>query len=235
MSYTTFVSAATLACGVLALAPAASAQSGDAGRMSTPIGVAQIGLEGGWTISNFVGNELAKSSNRNGGYGGLSFIIHPNSSTIGFQTGILYEQKGAKSSFSNGSIGIPVTTGGIKLGYIEVPAMLRIGVPLSVAGAAPTVIAGASLNWRVSCRAITESGAVRSSTDCDDVLVNQNNSTKRFDLGATVGVELPIKIGQRGLVVPSVRYVRGVTRISEGAGNDTKNSTVLIGLGLRFR
>ncbi len=235
MRYNKFATVATLACGVLAVTPAAHAQARESGRMSTPIGVAQVGLEGGWTISNFVGNELDNDSNRNGGYGGLSFIIQPNSSAIGFQTGVLYVQRGAKSSFSTGGSGIPNTSGGLKLSYIEVPAMIRIGVPLSVIGAAPTIVGGASLGWRVGCRAIIESGNNTSSTSCDDALLNEDQDTKRFDLGATVGVELPIKVGQRGLIVPTVRYVRGLTRISDVAGNDTKNSSVMIGLGLRFR
>lgn len=231
MQYDSSVTTALLACGMLvAAAPTAGAQA----RMTTPVGVAQVGLEGGWTISNVVGNELDDASNRNGGYGGVTFIIHPNSSAVGFQTGVLYVQRGAKSSFSSGGNGIPVTTGGIKLGYIEVPAMLRIGVPLSVAGAAPTLVGGASLGWRVSCKAITETGSLNSSTDCDDVLVDENADVKRFDLGATVGVELPIKLGERYLVVPSVRYMRGLTKVTD-AGGDIKNSQVLIGVGLRFR
>lgn len=235
MRYNTVMSAAMLACGVLAVAPAAHAQARESGRMSTPMGVAQIGLEGGWTISNFVGNELDNDSNRNGGYGGLSFIIQPNTSPVGFQTGILYVQKGAKSSFSTGGGSIPVTSGGLKLSYIEVPAMIRIGVPLSLAGAAPTIVGGASLAWRVDCRAIIESGNNSASRSCDDALLNEDQDTKRFDLGATVGVELPIKVGERGLIVPTVRYVRGLTRISDVNGNDTNNSSVMIGLGLRFR
>jgi Outer membrane protein beta-barrel domain len=224
-----------LACGVLAVAPAAHAQARESGRMSTPLGVAQIGLEGGWTISNFVGNELDNDSNRNGGYGGLTFIIQPNTSPIGFQTGVLYVQKGAKSSFSSGGGSTPVISGGVKLTYIEVPAMIRIGVPLSLAGAAPTIVGGASLGWRVDCRAIIETGSNSASRSCDDALLNEDLDTKRFDLGATVGVELPIKVGERGLIVPTVRYVRGMTRISDVNGNDTKNSSVMIGLGLRFR
>jgi hypothetical protein len=235
MRYNMFVTAATLACGVLAVTPAAHAQARESGRMRTPVGVAQIGLEGGWTISNFVGNELDNDSNRNGGYGGLSFIVQPNTSPIGFQTGVLFVQRGAKSSFTSGGSGFPSTSGGLKLSYIEVPAMVRIGVPLSVIGAAPTIIGGASLGWRVACRAILESGNRTTSSNCDDALVTENLDTKRFDLGATVGIELPIKVGQRGLIVPTVRYVRGLTKISDVAGNDTKNSSVMIGLGLRFR
>jgi len=202
--------------------------------VSTPVGVAQVGLEGGWTISNFVGNELDDASNRNGGYGGLTFIVHPNSSAIGFQTGVLYVQRGAQSSFATGGSGIPITTGGVKLGYIEVPAMLRVGVPLSVAGVAPTIVGGASLGWRVSCRAISERGNITSSTNCDDALLDEDRDVKRFDLGATVGVEVPIKLGAHYLVVPSVRYVRSLTKVSD-TGGDLKNSSVMIGLGLRFR
>lgn len=252
MHYRNRVTAAMLAAGVLAAAPQVQAQSGTGstatgtgtgttgstsdqpGRWSTPLGVAQVGVEGGWTISNFVGNELDDASNRNGAYGGLAFIIQPSSSAVGFQTGVLFAQKGAKSA-SSSNAGIPVTNAGVRLSYIEVPAMLRIGVPLNVAGIAPTVIGGASLAWRIGCRTISESGNTQSSTNCDDLLQNEDGETRRFDLGTTVGVELPIKLGERYLAVPSVRYTRGLRRISDANNNDIKNSSVMIGLGFRFR
>lgn len=218
-------------CLTLAGITAITAAPVRAQSVSTPMGVAQIGLEGGATISNFIGDDANNAKNRTGGYGGLTFILHPDGSAIGFQTGVLYVMKGAKASFDN----LSGVTGGVKLGYIEVPAMLRIGVPLKLAGIAPTVVAGGSFNWRISCKAVAESGSFSSSSDCDNALLNQDLDVKRFDGAATVGVELPIRFGTHYIAVPSVRYVQGLTNITDVGGNDVKNSAILIGVGLRFR
>jgi hypothetical protein len=200
----------------------------------TPVGVAQVGVEGGVSIANFGGNDANNAKNRTGGYGGLTFIVHPNGSAIGFETGVVYTMKGARSSFtSNG--GFSSVTGGVKLGYVEVPALLRIGVPMSVAGVAPTLIAGGSFNWRVSCKVVAESGTFSGSSDCDKALVNQDLSVKRFDGGLTAGIEIPVKFGDHYLLVPSVRYIRGLTNITDANGTDLKNSSVNIGIGLRVR
>ncbi|MCC7055427.1 MAG: PorT family protein [Gemmatimonadaceae bacterium] len=219
-----------IAAGVAALIAVPSyAQS-----LRTPVGVAQVGLEGGVSIANFTGDDANDAKNRTGGYGGVSFIVQPAGSAIGMQTGVNYVMKGAKSSFSSGGA-LPTVTGGVKLGYVEVPLLVRVGVPLSVAGVAPTLIAGGSFNWRVSCSAVAESGSFSSSTDCDNALVGQDLDVKRFDAGLTVGVELPIKAGARYLVVPSVRYIRGMTNITDANGTDLKNSSINIGIGLRVR
>ncbi len=231
MRYNMCMNGAVAALGVLAAAQPLTAQSG---RMSTPVGVVQVGVEGGASISNFVGDGVGNPENRTGGYGGLSFIVQSSNSAVGFQTGVLYVQKGAQSTFSISNGGQTVT-GGVKLGYVEVPVMLRVGVPLSVAGVAPTVVFGGSLGWRVDCKATAESGSQSSTSDCDNTLLNQNLEVKRFDGGVTAGIEIPIKLGERYLAVPSVRYVRGLTKISDAGTSDLKNSTVLIGLGLRFR
>lgn len=230
MRYNMSMKGVVIACGAIAVAQTASAQSG---RVTTPVGVVQIGIEGGATISNFIrnGNLPANDpNNRTGGYGGLSFIVQSNSSAVGLQTGVLYVQKGAESSFASGAL-----RGGVQLGYVEVPVMLRLGVPLSLIGVAPTVTLGGSFGWRVNCKAVAEVGTLSSSNDCDTALLNENLNPKRFDAGVTAGVEIPIKLGAHYLAVPSVRYVRGLTRISDVGSNERMNSTVLIGLGLRFR
>lgn len=230
MRYNKCMKGAVIACGAFAAAQPVVAQSG---RMSTPVGVVQVGIEGGASISNFIKNgDLPANdpNNRTGGYGGLSFIVQSNSSAVGLQTGVLYVQKGAKSSFANGGI-----RGGVQLGYVEVPVMLRLGVPLSLIGVAPTVVLGGSLGWRVNCKAVAEVGNFSGSSDCDNALLNEDLNVKRFDGGLTAGVEVPIKLGTRYLAVPSVRYVRGLTKISDVGSNERMNSTLLIGLGLRFR
>jgi len=233
MQYNMYMKRAVIACG--AIAAAAQPAVAQSGRVSTPVGVVQVGIEGGASISNFIKNGNLPGgandpNNRTGGYGGLSFIVQSNSSAVGLQTGVLYVQKGAKSSFADGSL-----RGGVQLGYVEVPVMLRLGVPLSLIGVAPTVVLGGSLGWRVNCKAVAEVGNFSGSSDCDNALLNQDLNVKRFDGGLTAGIEVPIKLGERYLAVPSVRYVRGLTRISDVGSNDRMNSTLLIGLGLRFR
>lgn len=223
--------AAALACGVAGSAGALGAQtSGDSnrGRFSTPFGIFQVGAEGGAAISTFVGNDALNAKNNTGGYGGLSFILQPNKSAVGFQTGAMYVQKGAKVSEEG-------IRGAIKIDYVEVPVLLRVGVPLS-AGFSPTVLVGGSLAWRVRCRVEATVGNIEASSSCNDANgFGAGLGVKRFDGGLSGGVEFPLTMGGRYIFVPSVRYTRGLTKLSDANGSDIKNSSVQIGLGFRFR
>jgi len=223
--------AAALACGVLSSASALGAQAAtdtNRGRFSTPFGIFQVGAEGGVTISNFVGDDANDAKNRTGGYGGLTFILQPNKSAVGFQTGALYVQKGAKLDDDG-------VAGSLKIDYLEVPVLLRVGVPLS-AGFAPTLLVGGSLAWRVRCRVEVSGGGINASADCNDSDdFGADLGVKRFDGGLSGGVEFPITMGGRYIFVPSVRYTRGLTKISDIDGTDVKNSSIQIGLGIRFR
>ena len=228
------VLAAVLASGVLSTAGALGAQATtdtttmNRGRLSTPFGIFQIGAEGGVAISNFVGSDANDSKNRTGAYGGLTFILQKNESAVGFQTGALWVQKGTK--FDDDEF-----AGSINLDYLEVPLLLRIGVPIS-AGFSPTLLVGGSLAWRIRCRVEANVAGIDASTDC-----NGNNQfdidpgIRRFDGGLSAGVEFPITMGGRYIFVPSVRYTRGLTSLSDADGTDIKNSSIQIGLGIRFR
>jgi len=196
-------------------------------------GFVQFGLEGGASIANFIGSDAGNSKNRTGLYGGLTMLIQPQTSAIGFQTGVLYVEKGAKANNEPTNIGN--LTGSINLRYIEVPVLVRIGVPMSFAGVSPTIMAGASLGYRVGCRIETSGTGFNSSFDCDDALGEDDFDTKRFDGGVSVGVEIPVAVGSSFILVPSVRYIRSLTNVVNGSNNDIKNSNVLIGVGFRFR
>lgn len=223
--------AAALACGVVSSAGALGAQTSsdsNRGRFSTPFGIFQVGAEGGVSISSFVGDDADDPKNRTGGYGGLTFILQPNKSAVGFQTGAMYVQKGAKVNDDG-------IAGAIRIDYVEVPVLLRVGVPLS-AGFSPTVLVGGSLAWRVRCRVAASVGNIDASANCDDDNgLGGGLGIKRFDGGLSGGVEFPITMGGRYIFVPSVRYTRGLTSLSDADGTDMKNSSIQIGLGIRFR
>jgi len=225
------MSAAVLVCGVVGSAGVLGAQTStdsDRGRFSTPFGIFQVGAEGGVSLSSFVGDDANDPKNRTGGYGGLTFILQPNKSAVGFQTGAMYVQKGANADDDG-------IAGAIKLDYVEVPVLFRLGVPLS-AGFSPTVLVGGSLAWRVRCRVAARVGNIDASTNCDEANgLGGGLGIKRFDGGLSGGVEFPITSGGRYIFVPSVRYTRGLTNLSDANGTDVKNSSILIGLGIRFR
>lgn len=239
MQITTVLSARLLACGI-ALASAAtvaSAQSDTVGNVRSPMspgpGAFQLGLEGGLSIANFSRDSPFDTRSRRGPYGGLTLIVQPQTAGLGFQTGLLFVSRGARSEDSNGSESS--VTGGVKLSYLEVPLMLRIGIPMSVAGIAPTVVAGGSVGYRVGCRVEARGLGLSTEFDCDDALAIDTFDARRFDGGVTVGVEVPVAIGGRVIVVPAVRYTHGLVNIVDGSGSDVKNRAVQVGFGLRFR
>ncbi|HYW50070.1 MAG TPA: porin family protein [Gemmatimonadaceae bacterium] len=245
MQVTTVPFARLLACSIAlsAVATTSSAQTDTSGTttptvpagnqsITTP-GAFQFGLEGGVSIANFIADTPFETRNRRGPYGGVTLIVQPQASALGFQTGVLFVTKGVRNGDSNGDESS--ITGGVKLSYLEVPLMVRLGIPLSFAGIAPTLVAGGSIGYRIGCRVEARGLGLSTDFDCDDALAIDTFDAKRFDGGVTVGVEMPVAIGGRVIVVPTVRYTRGLVNIVEGSGAEVKNSALQLGFGLRFR
>ncbi len=211
-----FLSLAALAVALLA-APA-SAQ-------------AQIGLKAGLNVSNFVGDDADGSEARLGFVGGLTgrFDVTP---TVAFQLEALYSQKGETldAAFLDSERDFQIDT---RLDYIEIPASLRFGVPLS-----PLLDAGVSVGGYVGVPLSSEVSAdgdvprdILDDIAADDVDANT-------DYGVLIGVD----VGSGPFFVDA-RYTLGLAEVTDfdpvfgdgrGQGLDRKNSVVQLTLGYRF-
>ena len=115
----------------------------------------------------------------------------------------------------------------MKLGFVELPVMLRIAPVTRAGGAVPAFFVGTSLALRTGCKLVADSVSV----DCDDP--NAGVRLKSLDFGFTLGGEVEIPADPRRFVVPSARFTQRVTSISTQSGTDAKNRTIQVGVGLR--
>ena len=171
---------------------------------------ASVGLKAGLNTAFFSNAE--ESSPRLGAVAGLAgrFAVTP---TVALQGEVLYSQKG--DVFDNGDFD-EVT----KLDYVEIPASVRLSVPLS-----PLMDAGAYVGGYVGI-------PVRSQVDVDGTL--ETDLDVSTDYGALIGVDLG-----SGPFYVDARYTFGLTEAIDydpglDLSPDFKNQVVSLTFGYRF-
>jgi len=171
-----------------------------------------LGVRGGVSVASAsFDSETFDDSNRTGFVGGV-FLDFGGSDLFGFQVGAQYSQKGAE--FDAGA-----TVEDFTLNYLEIPAVLKVGLPLG--GLKPSIFAGAALGFNTSC----ESGG---GGDCDD----QVTST---EFSGVVGADLAIYLSGISLWADA-RYNVGLNDIADGdAFGDFKNRAFNLTAGIGFR
>lgn len=188
----------------------------------------QGGVDVGVAIATLVGSDTDGTESRSAAYFGGSFIFHRDGSASGFQTGLLYVPKGATALLTGG-------VAALEIGYVEMPFLLRLGLPLQGSGVMPVFIVGGSVGLRSGCQLTASSGGTSAQVDCDDSSLQGQVDLKSVDFGLTAGAELKIPVGPRLHVVPAVRYTRGVSVIGDTANNaDATNSAFQVGAGIRL-
>jgi hypothetical protein len=200
-----------------------------AGDLDAQLSPLRLGVDAGVAIATLVGSDADDVVPRSAPYVGASLLFHRGGSAVGFQTGVLYVPKGATVLFAGGTAALETT-------YIEIPLMLRLGLPSEDSGVMPVLVAGASVGLKSGCQLTARSGNVSLEFDCDDSFLPGQFDLKAVDFGLTVGADLEIPAGRRLRVVPSVRYTRGTSVIGDTATNgDATNSSFQIGAGVRLR
>lgn len=172
-----------------------------------------IGVKAGLNTSFFSGDDAVDSEPRLGFVGGLTsrFALNPS---VAIQLDALYSQKG--DVYEN-SLGFEEVT---KLDYVEVPASVRLSVPLS-----PLLDAGVSIGGYVGI-------PVKSEVEVDgDFATDLDAGT---DYGALIGVDLG-----SGPFYVDARYSLGLAEAVDydpdlALEPDYKNQTVSLTFGYRF-
>lgn len=204
-----------IACLVtLAAATSAAAQTG-----------LQLGVRGDAAIASVVGSDVSGWQSRTSvGLGGV-LVWQPSLSPIGFETGLSFVSKGGSAKASG-------TTTYLKIGYIEVPALLRLAIPLPGSKIRPVADLGVVMGLKTGCTMELSAGGVSASADCKAAGAN----LKTFDLGVSAGVGLDVPVLLRFVIRPSVSYTRGLATIDNGTNaSDVKNSVVRIGVEFRVK
>lgn len=181
---------------------------------STPaLAQTTLGLRGGVSVATAsFDSETLDDENRTGFVGGV-FLDFGGSNLLGFQVGAQYAQKGADFDADQ-------TIDELSLDYLEIPAVVKLGLPLGALK--PSVFAGAALGFNTGCDAGADG-------DCGDDV----GST---DVSGVVGADLAIYLGGLSLWADA-RYNVGLSDIPDGdAFGDFKNRAfnLTAGIGVRL-
>jgi hypothetical protein len=191
----------------------------------------QVGVEGGVSIATLTGTPGQDIQARTAGSFGAVLVVASAQSAFGFETGIAYVPKGA----TNSANGVRVS---FESSYVEVPLLLRVGLPLRGSQILPTLAVGASVGFNDGCRMSFTSGGVSGANDCNSkaALGGSAFNLRAVDIGITAGVGVDIPLSPAFVLAPAVRFTRGVSTIGSSAkAPDVVNSAFQLGVGLRWR
>lgn len=171
-----------LLAGAIALAPIGGAKAQSL----------SFGVMAGGSLSTFTG-ELATDVRNYAGFivGGF---VHASFAGLAVEPGLFYTRKGAKSDEADGS---KVTN---QLNYIQIPVILKVGVPLG-SGARLYLGAGPAIGVNVGCSLKAVNGTDTLDEKCDADLGTGRLATPTTELSAigVAGLEFgKLSVGIRG-------------------------------------
>ncbi len=172
-----------------------------------------LGVRGGVSVASasFSASETFDKSNRTGFVGGL-FWDAGGSSLFGFQIGGNYVQKG-----------VTVDDEDLKVDYIEIPAVVKVGVPLGLLK--PSVLGGVGVAFNTKCE--VDGAALGFDGDCKD-------QVKGTEWSGILGADVGVYLGSISLWFDA-RYHFGLNNISKDeVFDDLKNRAWNITGGLGF-
>ena len=159
-----------------------------------------------------VDNSSSNVSSRTGFVGGISMRLHL-ASNVGVEFDGLYSQEGAKLSTDGNEATL-------KLDYIRVPVLLRLGIPTH-SSVHPFVVVGPSFGFKVGCKETAGS----ESANCDS---GGGLNVKSFDFAGAVGAGVGFRVGKEELSLQA-RYTMGFQDIADNVNAKNKNFAVLAG------
>jgi hypothetical protein len=194
----------------------------------------QIGVAGGIAINDVVGDDTEGTESRTTGYFGGVLVWQP-AGMVGFETGVYYMPKGAE--FDEDDV-----SGKIKLNYVEIPLLLRLALPISQSPIRPVLTVGGAVAFKSSCNVEGESGGVSVEIECDEFFtmledeVGVEAETQSVDYGIVAGLAVDVPAGERMIISPSIRYMRGLRDILEidGTSVDARNAGFQAGIAVRL-
>lgn len=178
-----------------------------------------LGVKGGWINSGFLGEDADEQDKKSGINAGLFLSSTAENGIIGFQTELLFNQKG--SSFQLGNFKEEY-----KLSYLEVPVLLKVSIP--VGALKPNIFAGPYAAFKLS-----------ESYTYTDLLtgfdIESSDNTKTLDYGAVFGGGLDIDLNTTVITFDG-RYNLGLRELENvEEPKDIKNGSFSFNVGIGFK
>lgn len=205
---------------LLVLLPASSAE-------------AQFTFKGGVNLVDMFGDDVETSDRRPRLAGGMGMDLM-SVGPLTLSPEVYYAQKGAENFQRRLAAG---EASQVSLEYVELPVLLRVGVPLGGSRFQPYLAGGPVFAWQLDCRMeASESGV---NEECGELLGGQDQleeKLREFEQGLMVGAGFAFEVIRGiGAVTLDARYARGLTRLSEGGeGPEIQNRALSLLLGYRF-
>ena len=152
--------------------------------------------------------------------GGVS-LDFPFTDNVGFRTGLFYARKGVQFGY-----GIPIS-GGTYFDYVELPALLRISIPVE-GSARPYVLLGPAVAIKIGCSIEGEAAGTEFSQDCDDVDVDI--PFRSLDLGLTGGFGVAITPAGGVSIRLDALYNLGLRPVADGTSEKHRAITGQVGI-----
>jgi opacity protein-like surface antigen len=191
----------------------------------------QVGVVGGFTINSIVGDDSEGLDPRTTPTVGAQLVFQP-ATVWGIETGLRLVAKGA-------TLEVEDINSAFKILYVEIPALLRLVIPIAGFPVRPVLAVGGSFGIKGDCEIEASLGSATESAECEDPRLQGAFDIESVDLGMSAGAGAEITVRDRFLIVPGIRYTRGFSDMSafgDPTGTaDAKNSSIEISLALRMK
>lgn len=185
-------------------------------------GAQSLGVKGGWAHPTLAGKDAegAKALNTFSGGGFLSAKVSP---AFAVEVDALYALKGAQETAEG-------VTAKVKLGYIEVPVLARVIVPVEKSKVEPSIFAGPYVAFKTNCTVKGSTEGISVSMDCSEM---EGGAIKSTDFGLAFGGGVAFPLGTRVSGLLEGRYDLGLTKIDDGTPQaDVKNRSLMVFAGV---
>ncbi len=152
-----------------------------------------------------------------------AFLDLPLSERVGLRLGAGYSGKGAERTY--GDVTGEVET---RIGYLEIPALLRLRVSPGSSVSAHLLL-GPALSFKVSCEVETDAPIWGGTSECGDAGLD----VRETDLGATGGIGVEIELSEGLTLVGESLYTLGLRTVGE-SGDGVKNRAFSLTLGVAY-
>lgn len=162
----------------------------------------------------------------------------PLKGALSLQPELHYIQKGGKLEVTSTELGSESGELGVRLGYVEVPVLLRLDI--GSGGWRPFLTAGPTFALRTNCKISLGTSDASISTDCDSGDADEEGGSSsedpfnKTDVGASAGAGLAGSLMGRSVFV-QLRYNQGITSVANDAPSSMKPKnrgfSLIVGLG----
>ncbi len=171
-----------------------------------------FGIKGGVNSATISSDSSPNIGTRLGAVGGL-FLGARITDNIGLQLEGLYSQRGG----SDEAVGSDAK---FRLTYLDLPVLLKLG-SASDAEMRFHVFGGGQASYKLKAEA---------SSELLGLTIDQDDQVEDLDFSVVFGVGM-----ERGRLSLDARYTLGMTNLATAAGDDGKNRTIAVMVGLRLK